>query len=356
MDFKDLVHQKCGWLKGEGKHSGVALCSRVRIARNFRDIPFPNRASGEQLAEVSERALSAVRRSSMLEDAVIRRIDELDPLDVQFLLESHLISREFAKKTGGSAVIIGNRGVVNIMVNEEDHLRLQIMKPGLEIADAWIIADRLETELGREIDFSFSDRWGYLTSCPTNLGTGLRASVMVHLPTLVISRRIVKVLTRISRSGIAPRGAYGEGSEPSGNLFQLSNQFTLGKTEDSIIGEIERAALGVIDEEETAREALFAGDRKTLEDRVFRACGILNNARMISSNEALELLSHLKLGVSLGLVDLSGRAVDELILDVRPAHLQKLTGVEASRRERDIKRADFIRSKLAGTGGYKQES
>ncbi len=351
MDFKDLVHQKCGWLKGEGKHSGIALCSRVRLARNFRDIPFPNRASEKQLADVAERALCAARKSSMLEGAIIRRVDELEPLDVQFLLESHLISREFAKKARGGVIIIGSCGSINIMVNEEDHLRLQIMKPGLEIADAWAVADRLETGLAGEIDFSFSDRWGYLTSCPTNLGTGLRASVMVHLPTLVISRRIVKVLTRVSKSGIAPRGAYGEGSEPSGNLFQLSNQFTLGKTEESIIGEIERAARGVIEEEESAREVLFAGDRRTLEDRVYRAYGILKNARMISSNESLELLSHLKLGVSLGLVDLSAGVIDELILDVRPAHLQKLTGIEASRRERDVKRADFIRNKLAATGG-----
>ena len=351
MDFKDIVHKQCRWLEGGGEHSGIPLCSRVRLARNLTGLPFPNRASGQQLADVSGKVLSAVERISMLKGAIVRRIDELEALDVQFLLESHLISREFTKKLAGSVIIIGDGGVVNIMVNEEDHLRLQVMKPGLEIADAWSVADRLETELGREVDFSFSDRWGYLTSCPTNLGTGLRASVMVHLPTLVISKRIVRVLTRVSRSGIAPRGAYGEGSEPSGNLFQLSNQFTLGKTEDSIIREIERSALGVIEEEESARAALLAGDRKTLEDSVFRARGILASARMIGSNESLELLSRLKLGISLGFIDSSAKTVDELILDVRPAHLQKIAGARLSRRERDIKRADYIRDKLSDNGG-----
>lgn len=351
MDFKDIVHNNCRWLKGGEKHSGIPLCSRVRLARNFSGVPFPNRASGQQLTDVSEKVLSAAGRISMLEGSIIRKIEELEPLDVQFLLESHLVSREFTKKLAGSVIIIGEGGVVNIMVNEEDHLRLQVMKPGLGIADAWSVADRLETELGREIDFSFSDRWGYLTSCPTNLGTGLRASVMVHLPTLVISKRIVRVLTKVSRKGVAPRGAYGEGSEPSGNLFQLSNQFTLGKTEDSIIRKIELAARGVIEEEEAARTALLAGGRKTLEDSVFRARGILANARMIGSNESLELLSRLKLGISLGFLGLSAEAVDELILDVRPAHLQKIAGARLSRRERNIKRADYIRSKLSANGG-----
>jgi protein arginine kinase len=348
VNFKDIARLGCPWACAEDKHSGIALCTRIRLARNFTDIPFPNRASADDLKTVSESALFAAGKIPMLKNAVIRRMDELEPLDVQFLLERHLISREFTKKPAESVIIMGEGGVINIMVNEEDHLRLQVMKPGLDALEAWSAADRLETELGREIDFSFSNRWGYLTACPTNIGTGLRASVMVHLPALVISRRIVKVLTRISKSGIAPRGAYGEGSEPSGNLFQLSNQFTLGKTEESIVKEIEKAALGVIEEEESARTVMLAGGRRSLEDRIFRALGVLKSARMISSGESLELLSQLKLGASLDIIEIGADVLDELIMDVRPAHLQKKAGGGLSRRERDAMRADLIRSKLGG--------
>ncbi len=347
MDFEDLLDRRCDWLDGSGESSLVAVCSRVRIARNFADTPFPNRAGDRQLSAVSERVVAAARKCSLLEEAVIKDIDDIKPLDLEFLVERHLVSREFIKKHARSAIIIGGGGVINIMVNEEDHLRLQVMKPGLDVAEAWRTADRLESELGGEIDFSFSSEWGYLSACPTNLGTGLRASVMVHLPMLVISRRIVRVLTRVAKSGIAPRGAYGEGSEPSGNLFQLSNQFTLGKTEESIISEIERAALGVIAEEESARESVIRKNKRSLEDKLFRAWGILKNARIIGSVEALELLSQLKLGAGEGIIDIDAGVIDELILNVRPAHLQKLFGEELPRSVRDVKRADYIRTKLS---------
>jgi protein arginine kinase len=351
MDFKEIIYRKCGWIKGWQDKPGIALCSRVRLARNFSGIPFPNSASPSQLDEVINRVIASAGNSKMLGGAIIKKCSELKKLDMQFLLESHLISREFAKKEEGSIIIIGENGAVNIMVNEEDHLRLQVMKPGADISEAWSIADSLETELGAGIDFAFTERWGYLTACPTNLGTGLRASVMMHLPSLVISRRIVEVLTNISRAGIIPRGAYGEGSEPSGNLFQISNQFTLGKTEESIIAEIERAAEDIIKEEENSRELLMSKDRQTLEDKIYRAFGILKSARIISSSEALELLSHLKLGVNLGMIDLKESIINGLIIDVRPAHLQKIAGCELSRRERDVKRAELIRKKLSEKGG-----
>ncbi len=351
MKFEDLKEAKCEWLRGSGRYSGISLCSRVRLARNIDGIPFPGRASGSQLARVAEMVLGAASRVKMLGEVLIVRMDELDRTDRQFLAERHLVSREFASADSAGVVIIGEKEVVSIMVNEEDHLRLQVMQSGFRVADAWQMADRIDTELGRELKFAYSGTWGFLTSCPTNVGTGLRTSIMLHLPALVASKRIANVLSRIAGTGITPRGAYGEGSEPSGDLFQISNQATLGAGEEEIAEKMEETGGNLIREEESARDYFLNRNREKLEDRVFRAYGILKNARLISSNEALECFSRIKMGIQTGLIEMDEALVNGLIISTQPAHLQKILGMKLSQRERDVRRADFIRMKLKESGG-----
>jgi protein arginine kinase len=256
-------------------------------------------------------------------------------------------------------VAIGHGEVVSVMVNEEDHLRLQVMQSGLNLRDAWSLIDSLDDELSEHLPFAYSSDWGYLTCCPTNTGTGMRASVMAHLPSLVITKQINKVLHTITKLGLTARGLYGEGTEASGNFFQISNQVALGRSEDEIIENIERILKEVIHQEQAARESLMTNSRTQLEDRIWRAFGILRHAKTMSSTEALDLLSAVRLGVDLGLMSVNGGAapggnglnhttVNELFLFSQPAHLQKLEGKTLSAKDRDTKRAQLIRVRLGG--------
>jgi len=239
------------------------------------------------------------------------------------------------------------------MINEEDHLRIQVMQSGFNLNDAWSIIDALDDELSAVLPFAYSSEWGYLTCCPTNTGTGMRASVMVHLPSLVITKQINKVLHTITKLGLTARGLYGEGTEASGNFFQISNQVALGRREAELIENLERILKQVIDHEQTARESLMTNNRTQLEDRIWRAFGILQHARTMSSSEALDLLSAVRLGVDLGVMangtakaGIDRKAVNELFLFSQPAHLQKLEGKALGAKERDAKRAQLIRDRL----------
>ncbi|NOX96814.1 MAG: protein arginine kinase [Nitrospirae bacterium] len=348
MKLDDLVYRTSEWLKGQGPSSEIVMSSRVRLARNIDGMTFSHRASREKQAEVVSLVHSAVESSKFLRNSSFFDLSELGPLDCQFLRERHLISHELAESKGVRAVVVSDNEIVSIMINEEDHLRLQAIESGLQLMAAWRLIDGIESELDTQLRFAFSKEWGYLTACPTNAGTGMRASVMLHLPSLVLTKQISKVLQAITKLGLVARGLYGEGTEPLGNYFQISNQVTLGQAEEEIIDNIERVIKQIIGHEENARKILLSkGRRQLLEDKVFRAYGILKNVRIIDSSETVNLLSALRLGVDLGLTeDISRQAINELLIITQPAHLQKLQGRALSPAQRDVKRAELIRERL----------
>jgi len=348
MELDDLVHQTSEWLNGQGPDSEIVMSSRVRLARNIEGIPFSHWASKEKQLEVISLVRPAIESSRFLKNSSFFDLNELSPLDRQFLRERHLVSHELAESKGMRAVVVSEKEVVSIMINEEDHLRLQAIESGFQLMDAWRLIDRIESELDAKLKFAFSKDWGYLTACPTNAGTGMRASVMLHLPSLVLTKQMGKVLQAITKLGLVARGLYGEGTEPLGNYFQISNQVTLGQAEEEIIDNIERVIKQIIGHEENARKILLGSGRKQLlEDKVFRAYGILKNVRIIDSAETVNLLSALRLGVDLGLTkDISRQTLNELLIITQPAHLQKLQGRALSPAQRDVKRAELIRERL----------
>lgn len=346
-DIDRLLKETSAWLRGVGPMSEIVISSRIRLARNLENIPFATRATKDSQDHVLRAVQEAVKQTPSFSSPLFFRMSELDEVDRQFLVERHLISLEHASHPDHRAVAISQGEVVSIMVNEEDHLRIQVMQSGLALRDVWRLIDKLDDELSMVLPFAYSTEWGYLTCCLTNTGTGMRASVMVHLPALVITKQINKVLHAITKLGLTARGLYGEGTEASGNFFQISNQVSLGRTEEELLENLERILKQVIDHERTAREGLMANNRSQLEDRIWRAYGILRFARTISSNETLDLLSALRLGVDLGIMkDVDRPAVNELLLSSQPSHLQKLEGTKLSTQERDAKRAMFIRRRL----------
>jgi protein arginine kinase len=286
-----------------------------------------------------------------LQSAVAINMADLDELDRQVLFERHLISREFAERGKGSGVVIRLDEGLSVMVNEEDHLRLQAMKPGLDLKGTWEAINRLDSEIEKKVHYAFSPKLGYLTACPTNLGTGIRASVMLHLPGLVLMNEINPVVKGMGKIGLAVRGLWGEGTEATGNMFQISNQITLGEKEEDIVANIEQIVLEIIEHEKNARARLLEKKDPIVKDHVGRAFGILSHAHILSSKEALDLLSGLRLGVDLGILKHTDRrTVDELLLLTQPGHLQKMEGKALKTKERDRSRARLVRDKLGANG------
>ena len=350
-EIDSLLNQPSEWLKGSGPLSEIVLSSRIRLARNLEKYPFTVRANRAGLQQALDVVKEGVGKAPSLRKAYVFDLTTLSEIDRQFLVERHLVSREHVLSPEGRGVVIGHGEAVSLMINEEDHIRLQVLQSGLNLRDAWTLVDTIDDELAQALPFAYSTDWGYLTCCPTNTGTGMRASVMLHLPSLVMTKQINNVLHTITKLGLAARGFYGEGTEASGNFFQISNQVTLGRTEEELIENIERILTQVIEYEQTARESLLSNNRVQLEDRVWRALGILRSARTISSQEALDLLSAVRLGVDLGLMNGTDRAaVNALFLISQPAHLQKLEGKSLSAKERDVTRAQFIRERLSSPG------
>ena len=348
MKLDDFIHQTSEWLKGTGPHSEIVLSSRVRLARNLDHSPFAHWANKKQEQDVLEKVKKAVSFSPVLKEALFLKLGDLSSIDKQFLIERHLISREHAVDADHKAVCITPNENVSIMVNEEDHLRIQILQSGFNLMEVWKVADKLDDTLAEHLTYAFSQEWGYLTCCPTNTGTGMRASVMLHLPALVMTKQIDKVIHMITKLHLTARGFYGEGTQASGNLFQVSNQGTLGHTEVEIIDNIERVIRQIIEYEQNARKSLMTQEKSELKDRIFRAYGTLRNAYIITSNETIDLISMVRLGVDMGLVkDLSRELLNELFILTQPAHLQKLEGKTLSASQRDLKRATIIRGKLS---------
>ncbi len=347
MELKDLISHTGEWLKGSGPSSGTVMSTRVRLARNFAQTPFPNRASKKQRQDILESVEKAITKIEYFKDSTVFRMNDLDDVDKEFLVERHLMSHEHAATSEGKAVIVSAEEVLSVMVNEEDHLRIQVMHSGLNLFEAWKIISTIDDRLSEELNFAFSPVWGYLTSCPTNTGTAMRGSVMLHLPALVMTKQINKVLTAISKLNFASRGFYGEGTQAIGNFYQISNQGSLGHSEEDILQNINGLIRQVIEQEEQARQALVVQNKPLLEDKIFRSLGILKNAYIMSSQEAVELLSMIRLGAELKiLTNLDVQILNELMIMIQPAHLQKIDGNRLSPAARDIKRANLIRKKL----------
>lgn len=344
MELPKAFMDNPGWLGHGDTGNELVVSSRIRLARNIEGIPFSQWAPSEDLRRISERAGAAIRETGLMRDAGFYPMEELDDIDRQFLCERYLISRELAKSGIQRHAAIHPEQMASIMINEEDHLRLQVLMAGSKLRACWETIDGIDNELEKKLDYAFSNTYGYLTACPTNVGTGIRCSVMVHLPALVITRQIEKVLSAVTQIGLTVRGMGGEGSEITGNLFQISNQWTLGISEPETIEKIERILNHIIDQERKAQSTLMDSKRVKLEDQVWRAYANLSHARIVSSSEAVELLSAIRLGLGTGILERPAvETINEMMIQMRPAHLQKRAGKELTPQERDVARADLLR-------------
>lgn len=351
MSLKETVNSPYSkWLDASGPESDVIISSRVRLARNLVGYPFPHLLGPENADKILYALQTAIHQKGMQETVgklEICRMTELSPTERQILVEKHLISPDLLEQPEKRGVVLRDDEVISIMVNEEDHLRIQCLLPGLQLKECWDLANAVDDGLEQTLDFAFAEEQGYLTSCPTNVGTGLRASVMLHLPALVLTQQINAVLIALSKLGLTVRGLYGEGTQATGNLFQVSNQVTLGLTEEEIIDNLIMVAMQLVTQERTARRALYKDQQHQIEDRVWRAYGLLKYARTMASSDAMALLSDLRLGVDLGIIpDIPAGLIMELIIMTRPAFLNKLKGTELNPYQRDIYRATLIRERL----------
>lgn len=337
------------WMEGTGPEADIVISTRVRLARNMRNFPFPPLASDEQREKVLKLAEDVfLKNEEKSPELQILNINSLSPVYRQVLLEKHLISPLLSKENRFSALILRDDEVISIMVNEEDHFRIQCLLPGLQLEKGWQEASRYDDFLEAHVDYAFDEEKGYLTACPTNVGTGLRASVMLHLPAIVLTQQINRILSAVSQVGLAVRGLYGEGTEIVGNLLQISNQITLGQSEEEIWQNLYSVTSQLINQEKNAREHLLNEGREKIADRAGRAYGILKYARMIDSQEVMQLLSDIRLGVDLGLLkDVPVKVLNELLVLTRPGCLQYLNGKTLSPYERDLERAVQIQKWLA---------
>jgi len=349
MKVDDLLSQSGEWLKGTGPEGDVVISSRVRLARNLRRFPFMTVATPAMRGDIEKFIRPRLTDAKLPRKLAYWSLGDLSALDRTLLVERHLISREHAQAEGDRGVAIGADEAISIMVNEEDHLRLQVIRSGLQLDEAYDEIDRMDTALEGSLNFAFSPKFGYLTACPTNVGTGLRISVMMHLPAAVLSKQMDKVLQSLQRLNYTVRGFYGEGTSPLGDFYQVSNQITLGKAERDIIAEMKKVIPEILKFERSWRYKLLEDEPRRLEDKVWRAYGILKNARRISSEEATELLSALRLGIHLNVITgIAGKVINELFIYTQPAHLQRIERKSLEAEERDEVRAEFIRRKLEG--------
>src|SRR3954471_389747 len=347
MNVLDYISSPAVASQREGPHGRIVLSSRVRLARNLKQWPFPGYAKKPDRIKALDEIRPAVEGLSQMQGAFSQTMDNLTALDKQILVERHLISREHAAKNAGSGFVVNKDESLCVMINEEDHLRMQSLKPGLQLKEAWQAIDQFDSQLEKRVEYAFTPELGYLTACPTNLGTGIRVSAMLHLPALVLSEQINQIVQAVNKLGLAVRGLYGEGTEALGNIFQVSNQMTLGEVETDIVERLNKVLAQLIEHEENARASLLEKKPKILFNHIGRAYGTLANAHMISSKETMNQLSLMRLGVDLGLFPGAKMAlVDELFITTQPAHLQRQYSEKLSAEERDFLRADMLRDRL----------
>jgi protein arginine kinase len=347
MDLHAFLIPPAESARRKGPHDRIVMSSRVRLARNLKDAAFPGWAKKPERIRILELIRPVVENLPEMKEAFSGSMDSLSTLDKQILVERHLISREHAAKSAGSGLVVNREETLCFMINEEDHLRMQALRPGLQPRQAWAAIDQADSALEKKLSYAFSPDLGYLTACPTNLGTGIRVSAMLHLPGLVLAEQINPIIQSVNKLGLAVRGLYGEGTEALGNVFQVSNQMTLGESETAIVERLEKVLGQIIEHEENARGTLFEKKPKIVYNHIGRAYGILANAHSISSKETMNLISLMRLGVDVGLFPGADRAlVDELFILTQPAHLQKQHSEKLSAEERDLLRADMVRERL----------
>lgn len=350
MNFeKFLTKAVSSWMNEDGPQSDIVLSSRIRLARNLKKYTFPTLFRHEEASEVITNIEVALADAAIEKNVPLEmlKMDELQLLQKQVLVEKHLISPHLANDSSHGAVVLTETEDVSMMINEEDHIRIQCLFPGLQLKEALWKANMYDDFLENKIDYAFDETYGYLTSCPTNVGTGMRASVMVHLPGLILTRQMNRIVPAINQLGLVVRGIYGEGSEALGNIFQLSNQITLGKAEEEIVEDLTSVVHQIIAQERSAREALVKTSNIQLEDRVYRSYGVLSNSRIIETKEAARCLSDLRLGIDLGYIShLPKTILNELMILTQPGFLQLYAGGALRPHERDIRRATLIRERL----------
>ncbi len=346
MNIGDQNLKLSQWISGEGPQQDIVLSNRIRLARNLEKTAFPGRAGREELSKISKK----IRETKEVENKNNLKyieVNNISPVERKILVEKNLTSPFHLQNHPEAGLLINEEENICIMINEEDHIRIQVLTAGFQLNSSWEKADKIDDNLEKDLDFAFSKKLGYLSACPTNLGTGLRASVMVHLPALNFTNNINQLLGAVSQLGLVVRGIYGEGSESAGNIYQISNQVTLGNSELDIIDNLKDVTLQIIEEERNTRKRLLSERKNYVTDRIMRAYGILRYARKISGEEAMELISQVKMGIDMGVIDsLDTKMLSELMILIRPAHLQKRFAFEPGEQKEEIKRASLIRERM----------
>jgi protein arginine kinase len=352
MKINELIASTSELTDTAASKSAVVLMTRIRLARNLSRQPFPGWAKESQRREVLATCLQAVSSLPQMKRGLAAAVDDLNELERQILVERHLISRELSHAKSGSGLVISKDQSCVVMINEEDHLRIQVLRAGFQFKKVWNAIDAIDTELEEHLDYAFSPNLGYLTACPTNLGTAIRASTMMHLPALVISGQMEKVVRAVNQLGMAVRGLFGEGSDASGSIFQISNQTTLGETEEDIIKHLTGVLNTIIEQELNARERLIESEPTKLFDKIGRAYGILQHGFLLNSGEAMNLLSLIRLGIDLGIFPDTHRAVvDRLFIECQPGHIQHNAKGTVEAGQRDVLRGQLLRGEFAKLPG-----
>ncbi|WP_033827318.1 protein arginine kinase [Bacillus andreraoultii] len=350
MSIERFLNQAVSsWMNADGPQADIILTSRIRLARNLEDHLFPTIFTKEEAENVLTNVENVLPLLNLypLKDAELLKMEELQPLQKQVLVEKHLISPNLAEQSIKGACLLSQNEEISIMINEEDHIRIQCILSGLQLQAALDLANAVDDELEQHLDYAFNEVRGYLTSCPTNVGTGLRASVMLHLPGLVMTQQMRHLIPSINQLGLVVRGIYGEGSEALGNIFQISNQITLGKSEEDIILDLTNVVEQIVNQERSAREAVVKTSGIQLEDKVYRSLGVLKNSRIIETKEAAQCLSDVRLGIDLGYIqNISRNILNELMILTQPGFLQQYAGGQLRPFERDVRRATLIRERL----------
>ncbi len=348
MSIASLIDSTSELTDSASSKTAIVLMTRIRLARNVARNSFPGWAKPAEREEILALCREAVAATPPMKRSVGFGIDELTELEKQILVERHLISRELSGTKVGAGAVISKDQSVSVMINEEDHLRIQVLRSGFQLKKAWTMINDLDSELEDRLDYAFSPSLGYLTACPTNLGTAMRASAMMHLPALVIASQMEKVVRAVNQLGMVVRGLFGEGSDASGSIFQISNQTTLGESEEEIIKRLGSVLNSIIEHELNARQKLLETDPGKLYDKIGRAFGILQNGHLLSTTEAMNLLSLIRLGADLGIFPDSQRCtIDRLFIEAQPGHLQHVHRGEFEPGQRDLLRAARLRGEFA---------
>ncbi|HNC24072.1 MAG TPA: protein arginine kinase [Opitutaceae bacterium] len=348
MSIASLIDSTSELTDSASSKTAIVLMTRIRLARNVTGNAFPGWAKPAEREEILALCREAVAATPPMKRSVSFGIDELSELEKQILVERHLISRELSGTKAGAGAVISQDQSVSVMINEEDHLRIQVLRSGFQLKKAWTAINDLDSELEDRLDYAFSPSLGYLTACPTNLGTAMRASAMMHLPALVIANQMEKVVRAVNQLGMVVRGLFGEGSDASGSIFQISNQTTLGESEEEIIKRLGSVLNSIIEHELNARQKLLETDPGKLYDKIGRAFGILQNGHLLSTTEAMNLLSLIRLGADLGIFPDSQRCtIDRLFIEAQPGHLQHVHRGEFEPGQRDLLRAARLRGEFA---------